>query len=127
MHAATSSPGPISICLYSRLCETHHPELLEKLVTLLNQYDTSFFYRDAPLFSYAYLFFSNIRQSFTLLSSSSDAYLAEKAESVNQLVSSTLLPRMATPSLPQEYLFAHIAIQMMCNATGIPFPPPLPQ
>ena len=108
--------------LVSRLCETHHPELLEKLVTLLNQYDTSFFYRDAPLFSYAYLFFSNIRQSFTLLSSSSDAYLAEKAESVNQLVSSTLLPRMATPSLPQEYLFAHIAIQMMCNATGTPFP-----
>ena len=108
--------------LVSRLCEANRPELLEKIATLLNQYDPSFFNQDAPLFSYAYLFFSNIRQSFTLLSASSDAYLAEKADSINQLASSTLLPRMATPSLPQEYLFAQIAIQMMCNATGTPFP-----
>ena len=108
--------------LVSRLCEANHPELLEKLATLLNQHDPSFFNQDAPLFCYAYLFFSNIRPSFTLLSSSADAYLAERADSINQLASSTLLPRMATPSLPQEYLFAQIAIQIMCNATGTPFP-----
>lgn len=105
--------------LIAKICESKNWKLVEHVLTILESKDPAFIHKHAPLFCYALLLSGDIQQSFSLLSTSGSAYLEEQIENLKESLSTS---KVKSPPLPQEYLFARLCIQLMCNANGIKLP-----
>ncbi|KAK8793679.1 hypothetical protein WA171_002812 [Blastocystis sp. BT1] len=106
--------------LVAKMCESKNWNLIESVISIIETTDPVFFHKHAPLFCYALLLSGDTRQSSSLLSTSGSAYLEEQMEKLKKMTPN--LSEVKQPPLPQEYLFARLCIQLMCNSKGIRLP-----
>ena len=100
--------------LVSRLTDRKEFALVNRVIAVFEAYDKQFIVDHASLFCYTLLLSGDIMKAFSVISSASDQFIAQWNQ---DHITSSRSP--SSPSLPQEYLFVRLCIQMLNDSKGL--------
>lgn len=100
--------------LVSRLTDRKEFALVNRFFAVFESYDEQFIVDHASLFCYTLLLSGDIMKAFSMISSASDQFIAQWNQ---DHITSSRSP--SSPSLPQEYLFVRLCIQMLNDSKGL--------
>ena len=116
--------------LVTRFAEAQRYDIIKDLLALVASSDSRLYNEISPLLCYVLLLNNEISAAFSAISQSADRYLADQKSLQDEKKHVRFSPRVA--SLPQEYLFVRLCIQLISDAQNLnlhltPFSQSLPR